>query len=64
MNDRDNDRLWTAEEVARFLGIHPQTVYTKARTGEFPSHRIGRTLRFKADEIRALVVRASTEPAA
>ena len=57
----DDDRLWTAEEVARFLGIHPQTVYAKARTGEYPSHRIGRTLRFKPAEIRALVVKAASQ---
>jgi len=52
MDGRNEDRLWTAEEVAAYLGLHPQTVYTKSRLGEIPSFKIGRALRFKPTEVR------------
>lgn len=53
--DKSNQQegLWTAKRVADFLGIHPQTVYAKSRTGEVPSIRIGRGLRFRPEDIRA-----------
>lgn len=38
--------LLTAEEVAQLLGVHPKTVYLKARNGELPHRRIGDTVRF------------------
>ena len=49
------ERLWTAEDVAAFLGLHPQTVYAKSRAGEIPSHKIGRSLRFRPSEVQAWV---------
>lgn len=48
---KDRDRLWTAEEVAEYLGMHPQTVYAKARKGEIPSLKIGQARRFRPEEI-------------
>lgn len=52
-NEREG--LWTAERVASYLGLHPQTVYAKARAGEIPSLKIGRALRFRPEEIEAWV---------
>ncbi len=46
--------LWTADDVAAYLGWHPQTVYRKARAGEIPSVKVGRALRFRPEEIEAL----------
>lgn len=47
--------LWTVEKVAEFLEMHPQTVYAKSRLGEIPSLKIGRSLRFRPEDIRAWV---------
>lgn len=46
-------RLWTAEDVAEFLGLHPQTVYAKANRGEIPSFKVGVKRRFRPEEIEA-----------
>lgn len=51
----ESEPLWTADEVARFLGLHPQTVYEKSRLGEIPSIKLGSRLRFRPAEIRAWV---------
>lgn len=48
-NEREG--LWTADQVAAYVGLHPQTVYAKARAGEIPSLKIGRALRFRPAEI-------------
>lgn len=42
------ERLWTAEDVAVFLGIHVRTVYAKANSGEIPSSRWGLDVAFGA----------------
>jgi excisionase family DNA binding protein len=52
MDGRNEDRLWTAEEVGAYLGFHPQTVYAKSRLGQIPALKIGRALRFKPADIR------------
>ena len=57
-----DDRLWTAEEVARFLGMHVQTVYLKANAGEIPSLKIGTKRRFRREQIEAWVAEQNTEP--
>lgn len=44
--------LWSVDEVATFLKLHPQTVYLKARTGELPSVKIGGSRRFRPAEVR------------
>lgn len=55
--------LWTADEVAAFVGLHVQTIYEKARLGEIPSLKIGRVLRFRPSEIQAWV-NAQANPSA
>lgn len=55
--------LWTAEDVAAFLGIHVQTVYTKARAGVLPSLKVGGARRFRRSDIEAwLEKHATTAP--
>jgi len=57
--------LWTAEDVAGFLGIHVQTVYAKARSGELPSFKVGGARRFRRSNIEAwLDSQATAAPAA
>lgn len=47
----NNDKIFTVEEIAEYLGITTDTVYRKARTGEIPAVRIGRIWRFPKDVI-------------
>lgn len=44
-----------AEDVARILHIGKNAVYQLAKTGELASYRIGRKLRFTADDVEAFV---------
>ena len=44
-------RLWTAKDVAEYLGVNIQTVWEWARRGEIPCYRIGDFYRFKEVEI-------------
>lgn len=41
----------TAEEVAKYLRIHPYTVRRLAREGKLPGFKIGGQWRFKKEEI-------------
>ena len=61
-----SERLWTATEVAEYLGLHPQTIYKKANSGEIPSVRVLNALRFDPVAIREWVAaqQPATEPAA
>lgn len=44
-------RALTVEEVAEYLGLAKDTVYRKAKGGEIPGVRIGRSWRFPQDVI-------------
>jgi len=44
-------RALSVEEVAEYLGLAKDTVYRKAKTGEIPGVRIGRSWRFPQDVI-------------
>ncbi len=41
------------EDVTRILHLSRNTVYKLARTGELPSYRVGRQMRFRYDDVRA-----------
>lgn len=44
--------LLTAQELATYLGVHPNTVYRLAQTGEIPvAFRAGPRLRFDRDAV-------------
>ena len=43
--------VMTAGQLAQYLQLDEQTVYRKARRGEIPTVKIGKTLRFKRDVI-------------
>ncbi|WP_426510452.1 helix-turn-helix transcriptional regulator [Dactylosporangium sp. McL0621] len=51
-----SDRLWSAEEVADFLGVTVETLYhwRKRRSGP-PAARVGRHLRYNPTKVRAWV---------
>ncbi len=39
----------TLEEVAQYLKLQPQTIYTWAQTGKIPAAKLGREWRFRKD---------------
>lgn len=43
----------TAPELAVLLGLSTETVYRQAKTGDIPSSRFGRALRFKLSIVEA-----------
>ncbi len=46
------EKLLTAKEVARILGLEVQTIYAKAAKGEIPSVKVaGKNLRFRPSDI-------------
>ena len=42
---------YTAEEIARYLRVHPYTVKRLARAGKIPGFKIGEQWRFDTKEI-------------
>lgn len=44
-------KILTITEVAERLGMHPVTVYRLVKESRLPVFRIGRMLRFDADEL-------------
>lgn len=45
------DEVLTADEVARYLRVHPMTVQRWCRTGELPAAKIGRAYRIKKGDL-------------
>lgn len=41
------ERLFTAQELATILRVHPKTIYKMAKEGQIESYRIGRAIRFE-----------------
>jgi len=44
-------KILTISEVAELLKVHPITVYRLIKQGKLPYFRIGRVLRFDADQL-------------
>ncbi|WP_232537141.1 helix-turn-helix domain-containing protein [Cystobacter fuscus] len=57
--DTDNleqeEGLWDANDVARFLKASRSWVYQRAQAGQLPCVKIGGLLRFEPAEIRAFI---------
>jgi PTS system nitrogen regulatory IIA component len=47
------DEIMTIEEVAKFLKLKPQTIYTWAQNGKIPAAKIGKEWRFRRDLVDA-----------
>ncbi|MDY0374437.1 MAG: helix-turn-helix domain-containing protein [Desulfobacterium sp.] len=45
------DRWLSVEEIAQYLGISKDTVYTWISAKGIPAHKIGRLWKFKKDEV-------------
>lgn len=54
------DRLLTVQEVAGRLGVHPITVRRLIKRGDLTAVRIGRAVRVRESDLKALVKPATT----
>jgi excisionase family DNA binding protein len=43
----NNDKIMTLEEVAEYLRVKPQTIYTWAQEKKIPAAKLGKEWRFK-----------------
>ncbi len=44
-------RMMTAREVSEYTKIPLQMIYRKTQSGDIPCYRIGRSIRYKVEEI-------------
>jgi excisionase family DNA binding protein len=49
------DRWLSVDEIADYLGVSKDTVYTWLRAKRLPGHKIGRFWKFKKEEVDAWV---------
>ena len=47
----DSDKIMTLEEVAEYLRVKPQTIYTWAQEKKIPAAKLGKEWRFKKSMI-------------
>ena len=45
------ENIMTIEEVAKYLKMKPQTIYTWAQKGDIPAIKLGKEWRFRKDVI-------------
>lgn len=45
------ERYLTTKEVADKMQVSPSTVYLWVKKGDLPAHKVGRTVRFRDDEV-------------
>lgn len=55
-------RLWTIEDVAKYLQVSVPTVYRYVHLRQIPYIKIGSGLRFKADDIESWLESKKTQP--
>lgn len=60
----DDERLLTAREAARYLGLAEGTVRNKVSAGDIPYVKVGTALRFRRSALDAWVEEHSPQPAA
>ncbi len=53
VNEEPSDRLWTVQDVARYLGFKKSWVYAKVAAGVLPHLNIVGRIRFDPTEVRA-----------
>ena len=58
------DRLWSAEDVSYYLGVPVTTLYRwKSFHQGPPVRRVGRHLRYRAEDVKAWVAQLDSEAA-
>jgi excisionase family DNA binding protein len=58
----DAPRLWTVEDLCRFLNVSKRWVHERTRRGEIPCYRLGTALRFDPKEIESWVAKFHRSP--
>ena len=51
LSDSVEKAYLNVEEVSRYLGVKPSTIYQWAEEGKIPAYKVGRMWRFKKEEI-------------
>jgi excisionase family DNA binding protein len=51
VNGNDSDDLLTTTDAAKFLNVHPNTIYNWAKEGRIEKHSIGRKLHFRKSDL-------------
>ena len=54
--------LLTVAQVARLLSRKPWSVYQAAKRGDIPAHKIGRSVRFRPDDIASFIESCRIKP--
>lgn len=60
-NEPPAGRLWTIEEAATYLHVHPNTVRNRIEDSGLPFERVGRALRFRKDALDAWLSKQSRD---
>lgn len=45
------DRWLSVEEIAEYLGLSKDTIYTRVTAGTIPAHKVGRFWKFKKEKV-------------
>ena len=51
MNNLNNHRYLSVEEIAVFIGVKPDTIYKWLAAKKIPAHKVGRLWKFDKAEI-------------
>ena len=54
--------VMTVNDLARYLKVHPSTVYRLLRTGQLPAFKVGSDWRFNVEEVDRWCVESETKP--
>jgi excisionase family DNA binding protein len=57
-----HDRWLSVEEIALYLGVSRDTIYSWVGKTDFPSHKVGRLWKFKTGEIDEWVRKSKQAP--
>ena len=55
-------KVLTLQEVAKYLRVHPSTVYRLAKKGQIPAFKLGSDWRFNLESIDQWLSAAESEP--
>lgn len=55
------NRLLSADETSKLLGVSTRTLYTLSAQGKLPCIKVGRSVRYDPRDIDAYIVRQRTE---
>jgi len=54
-------KYYTAKEIADTLAVTPMTIYRMAKRGELKTIRVGKSIRFDADDVESFLKNSSVK---